>query len=237
MTPSLEAAQLARRLASLPELSMRVVVLGEYLQQVSPATAARILQEILRRGRSGGPPYNVALLSVASALERPHALHYILRAELYTAAKEEGFAALTALFFSNRTADSPAPQARERVLTLGHRKWKARLTDRKIVDKLLHDPEPEVLPLLLQNPRLVERDVVAVAAQRPTTAELQWIIFRSRRWIPRYAIKRALILNPFTPTDLSIRLLGFVMERDLKVIQSSSALPVALRNAAALFVR
>lgn len=113
----------------------------------------------------------------------------------------------------------------------------ARLQDRQVLDRLLHDPEVPVIRNLLLNPRLVERDVVQLAARRPTDPEVQRTIFAAPRWIRCYAVKRALVLNPYTPTELSIRLLGFLTLPDLKSLDQTPTLPLAVRAAARELVR
>jgi hypothetical protein len=233
MTPSPEATQLARKLVALPDPLMRERVLAEYLEQTAPAPAVAVLDEILVLGRRGGPPFNVGLLALAGLLSQ-ELLGYERLATLYAAAKADGREALMQLFLSSREEEEHAARETEpdRELTLGHRKWMARSTQREVFEKLLRDPEPDVVSILLQNPRLIERDVVRLAARRPTTAVLQWQIFAARRWIARYNVKRALVLNPDTPTELAIRLMGFLNARDLRLVRTSPTLAEAVREAA-----
>jgi hypothetical protein len=233
VTPSPQSIELARRLAALPELQMRVQALQAFLEEHEPAEVVRVLAEVHSLGRRAGPPFNVALLSLV-ALISGEQLEYELRASLYAAAKEAGLEALLALFYSSRQegAESLRQSEVQRELTLGHRKWMARGSRREVLDRLLHDPEPEVVPILLGNPRIVERDVVLLAARRPARLEVQWQIFESPKWIARYAVKRALVLNPWTPTELAIRLLAFLNAQDLALVVSSPSLPEAVRDAA-----
>ena len=232
--PTPAALALARRLAALPEAAMREQVLVEYLLAVAADESVPVLAELHAFGARGGPPFNVALLALAGALGRGM-LAYDLRAKLYAAAKAAGLESLLELFLSSRADRSGAAEERrvpDRELTLGHRKSMARSRDRETLHKLLRDPEPEVIPILLRNPRLTESEVVALAARRPTSAELQWCVFGSRRWIPRYRVKRALVLNPYTPTDLSLRLLALLNAADLRLVRESPGLPLPLRQAA-----
>lgn len=213
---------------------MRVQALQLYLEEHDPAEVVAVLAEVHSLGRKAGPPFNVALLTLI-ALISGEQLEYELQASLYGAAKEAGLEALLALFYSSRQEgeDAAARQAEvQRELTLGHRKWQARGSRREVLDRLLHDPEPEVVPILLGNPRLVERDVVLLAARRPAQPEVQWQVFESPKWIARYAVKRALVLNPWTPTELAIRLLAFLNAQDLALVRSSPSIPEAVRDAA-----
>jgi hypothetical protein len=233
MTPSKPALQLARRLAALPEPVMRERVLIEFVKrrQGELSQVVRILDEIYRLGREGGPPFNIALLTVAATLSGK--IDYELMAALYEEAKRAELDTVTQLLLSGMPSQvSFTRRDEQQELTLGHRKWMARLSDRNALERLLANPEPEVIHNLLDNPRITEQDVVLLAARRPAFAEVQLEIFNSRRWIPRYAVKRALVLNPYTPTDISLRLVGFIKLQDLRLIGSSPSLPEALRGAA-----
>lgn len=235
MIPSPATLELARRLSALAEPALREQVLLEYLLANEPVRTVPVLAELYTYGTRGGPPFNVGLLALVGVLGHDQ-LSYERRASLYAAAREAGLTALQELFLSSRPASSTvaasSPASPDRMLTLGHRKWLARSSDRDTMEKLLRDPEPEVIPILLRNPRLTEREVVALAARRPTTAELQWCVFEARRWITRYAVKRALVLNPYTPTDLALRLLAFLNRVDLRLVRDSPGLPLPLRQAA-----
>jgi hypothetical protein len=232
MMPSAGATRLARKLAALPDPIMRESVLTEHLNGADPRESVILLDEFLSLGRRGTPPFNIALLTLAETLSQ-QLLSYEQQAQLYAAAKEAGLVLLVQLFLSSQRSPEHAPaDEKDRELTLGHRKWQARSTRREVLEKLLRDPEPEVLPILLQNERIVERDVVQLAARRPTLPQLQWLLFSSRRWLMRYAVKRSLVLNPYTPTDLSIRLLGFLNACDLRLVVNSPTLPDPVREAA-----
>src|SRR5262249_15019945 len=153
------------------------------------------------------------------------AVPYELRRELYARAKERDLADLAQLFLSAietpPAADSALGRALERKgkpLTLGERKQLARGARRELLDRLLRDPDPQVIRLLLGNPRLTEPDVVVIASRRPTHRDIQREVFASRRWIAGYRVKRTLVLNPWTPTDLAIRLLTFLTEPDLRLV-------------------
>lgn len=232
MPPSQPALQLSRRLAALPEPVMRERVLLEYLEGTEPGLVVQVLDEVYRLGREGGPPFNIALLTVASALSRG-LVGYEMIARLYRHAKDADLEPVTELLLSGQSSPLEVPRREDQLeLTLGHRKWMARSTDRDVLDRLLAYPEPEVIHNLLENPRITEQDVVLLAARRPAFPEVQYEVFSSRRWVRRYNVKRALVLNPYTPTDLTFRLIGFLNRRDLQLVATSPNLPAPLCNAA-----
>ena len=49
---------------------------------------------------------------------------------------------------------------------------------------------------------------------------------------PKYGPGAAQVLNPYTPTDLTFRLIGFLNRRDLRLVATSPNLPPPLCNAA-----
>ena len=55
-----------------------------------PARDCQTLAEIVRRGRQGGPPFDLALLAFGALLEDPDALTYDRRSALYAAARDAG---------------------------------------------------------------------------------------------------------------------------------------------------
>src|SRR5262249_20047630 len=99
--------------------------------------------------------------------------------------------------------------------------------------RLRGDPDPQVIRLLLANPRLTEGDVIAIAARRPTNPAIQREIFAARGWSTRYRVLRTLVLNPYTPADLTIWLLPLLHETDRKLVAESTELPDVIRSSAA----
>jgi hypothetical protein len=223
------ATRLVRRLAVLPEAAMREAVLVEALGALPPAEAVDVL------GRVIGD--RLAIATLAGALER---LPYAVRRDLYEAAKAVGAEAIARLFFGSPPSAEPPPPAPEqfvpaagRSVTLGERKTLARGGRRELVVALLRDPDASVIKHLLANPRLTERDVLAVASRRPVRGEVLRQIFASR-WLARYHVKRALVLNPHTPVDLAVRLVLCLSMGDLSFVADDAQLAEPVRAQARL---
>jgi hypothetical protein len=227
----LDAETLARRLAALPALAMRRALVREALEALPAASAAELCGELVRRGRDGAP-YDLALLALNAVLDEEE-LGYDFHVAVYAAARDRGDEALALLLLSAQPPPSgtvpPSPLAD---VTLGRRKSLARSSERDVIDKLLRDPEAQVTEILLGNPRVTEGDVVRLAARRPTTAEVQRAIFASERFIARYQVKRALVLNPYTPSDLAARLAPLLNLTDLKEVAADEKLAETVRQAA-----
>jgi hypothetical protein len=230
---SKDAIRLATRLAALPEPEMKRHVLLEALRAQEPREAAELLSEILVLSREGRPAARLVHASLADLLQRDD-LEYDLVAQIYERAKGDGHEALAELLVSSRTIVPALPSSSTArfELTLGHRKSMARSPRREVIAKLLASPEPEVIDVLLRNPKLTEKEVVRLAARRPTYGEIQRAIATCERWAVRRPVRSALVLNPHTPHAISSRLLGLLDGAALSLVAEEPSLSEALRNAA-----
>lgn len=213
---------------------MRQASVRATLDALDDVAAARLCAELVRRGPDGAP-FDVALLALTALLDAG-ALGYERHAALYDAARALDDPQLSRLLLSSQPPPPGAPKPAEalggRELTLGERKSLARGRRREVLDRLLRDPDESVLTILLANPRITEDDVVRLAARRPTTAGAQRTILRSERFIARYGVKRALVLNPYTPTDLAARLVVLLTRPDQQAVANDPSLSDSVREAA-----
>lgn len=214
-------------------MAMREAVLLEELAKPPPAGPIRALAELLR---SDDADALLALSALSTAVTR---LPYGLRRDLYEEAKAAGAVDLAPLFFAAPPPPVPTPLEPERyvpgagrILTLGERKSLARGGQRDMLIALLHDPDASVVAQLLTNPRLTEKDVVSMASRRPVHPEVL-LTLASSRWRARYHVRRALVLNPNTPLDLALRLVGALLVKDLTAIAADGQLAAPLRAYAA----
>ncbi len=230
------ATSIATRLCGLAEPAMRGAALAEILVEMEICLAASVIGVIVRQGRRGGPPFELALGGLEEML-RSERLEYELLSALYRELKTGHLGEAATLLLPghcHRTIlGAPGPRLPGgRELTLGERKSLARAAPRETIDHLLRDPEPMVIRLLLRNPRLVERDVVGLAARRPAQPEVIREIMASSRWLARYPVKHAIVLNPGVPNELALRLLPFMTRKHLSEISRDPALPTVRRQAA-----
>ena len=233
MTAMQEEARLAHRLAALPEPAMREAVLVELLGTMPPGEAVHALAELQDgAARTRTPAYLVSVGAIAGALER---VPYTVRRDLYEAAKSADLDEVARLFFSAPPKEEPPPPEPEqyvagagRTLTLGERKALARGGRRDLLAALLRDPDASVIANVLENPRLTEKDVLAVASRRPVRGDVLRALFASK-WAARYHVKRALVLNPYTPGDLAVRLVGTLFATDLRLVAADAQLAEPVR--------
>ena len=228
-----------RRLASLPEEPMREAVWREVFERRTAAQAVQIVaivrQALVRREPAGRAGW-LALVRVVERLRGgPVALN------LYLAARAVGERALTDLVIETPPAKKaeafevrPPPLDRDREVTLGERRSWARKPDRATLERILLDPDPGVVRNLLNNPVLVERDVLRLASRRPTTAEVLHELFVHTRWGRRPAIQRALVLNPYAPVDLACGLVALLDLETVRQVRHEPIVHSAVRTTAGL---
>jgi hypothetical protein len=118
---------------------------------------------------------------------------------------------------------------RGRPLTLGERKSLARRPDRETMQRLLADPHPDVIHRLLRNPRVLEDDVVRMAARRPGRSDVLAEIARSTHWVHRPRVRMALVLNPATPPEMAARIAGLLLRPELELVAHAPHVPPAVR--------
>jgi hypothetical protein len=100
------------------------------------------------------------------------------------------------------------------------------------MDKLFADPHPVVIRTVLGNPKVVEDDVLRLAARRPGRREILTEIVRSVRWSRRRRVRMAVVLNPDSPVGLTVPLLALLLRAELEEVILSTYLDPILRAAA-----
>ena len=97
---------------------------------------------------------------------------------------------------------------------------------------LLRDGSPQVLMGLLANPRIEDKEVLALAKSTSASGGVLQRIAKDRRWSGNYEIRLALVKNPQTPTPLALKFLETLREPDLRVLAKGSMVREAIRGAA-----
>lgn len=215
------ARALERRVHALPERAMRRAVLREALVDLHVPDLVALLAISHERGRHGRGDSRELLQELALEPTVFHELTYPVVHQSYALASDAGLPGVAALFLSARGQPNPtveqAFQGNEHLdHPVGIRRAWARGADRDRLDRLVHDRDWRVITLLLDNPRVVERDVVRIAAMRPTRPEVLELVATHRRWASRYVVRKALALNPSTPAPIVRRLLPTLMRQDLR---------------------
>jgi len=239
-TPEEKADALMRKLGSISEPRSRTAVLGRALARLDDDQAVEVIRLILTRGGQKIPRYQVGLRSFKNIPELVRHIGPRKMSGIYMLSRERGYDDVTRILQeipAKRTAEDAVEEVyidvKFKDVALGMKKTMGRIGDRDLINRLLHEQEPTVIEQILNNPGLTEDQVVRIAAKRPTAGMVLKQIAKNQKWICRYRIQRALVSNPYTPTDISVRLVGLLMRQDLIEIRNDSALHIELRKAAA----
>jgi hypothetical protein len=118
-------------------------------------------------------------------------------------------------------------------MTLGEKVAMARRAHRALFPALINDGDPMILSALLDNPRLVENDVVVLINTREPSAELLGEIARHRKWGQCFGVRRAVAECPSSPLPLALSVLVQLPTAEQQRLAGNEALPTRLREAAA----
>ena len=86
---------------------------------------------------------------------------------------------------------------------------------------LIRDAQKLIRRFVLQNPRVTDTEVVAVARNRSADEELLRMIADRREWMRNYQIRLALATNPKTPLVLALKQLTTLTDGDLRLLTKS----------------
>jgi hypothetical protein len=117
-------------------------------------------------------------------------------------------------------------------LAVGEKVSLARRASPGIIPQLRHDPNPQVIAALLDNPRLTEGQLVPLLHGASTPPAILELIANDRRWGVRYPLRLALVRNPATPLKVSWRLLEALRKSDLRPVATDPRLPEPVRRRA-----
>lgn len=119
---------------------------------------------------------------------------------------------------------------RVKKLSLGERIASARGCSAALIKVFLFDPHPRVFASLLINSRLREEDLLILLASPDATREQLGMIAGDMKWSYRYAVRKALVLNPATPRAAAASQLRYLRQVDLRQIHSSPSTSVYLQR-------
>ena len=228
--------RLVRRLTAVLDPPLRVTVVRRFMTERPPERVVATVQRLMRdvedeRHRlayhaicqlviaEGGLDYHVAeaVYRAAVVAECEPLRHLLLRSPALRTAELEAFR------LDPQLADVP----------LGVRKSLARSHDRVKLLRLLYDPQVPVVAILLDNPHIVEADVVRVVARRPNRPEVLALVAGHRRWSLRYAVQLALARNPYAPPSLAAAFIPFLQIPDLEDVVDDNSVHEGVRASAA----
>ncbi len=236
--PAERAEALVRTTRAIPEATLRCAYLRSLLQRTEVSELSAALELVCARAEQAEEPARECLVALVDALNHEACVEKVrvIRQE----ALRVSHLALERLIRQSPSVMSPrdVPQPEDdrvpdygkgRPLTLGERKSLARRPDRSMMDRLLRDPHPDVIRMVLANPKVVEEDVLTLAARRPCRPDLLMEIARAARWAHRPRIRMALVLNPDTPLEIAAPIAGLLMRHELRLVATSPTVSPAVR--------
>jgi hypothetical protein len=237
-----ELHRMVRLLAGISDPVLAVSFVRHELARMTPDQSAALLGEIGAATEVRDPASAHLMLLVSIALASPEC--EALRVAIAEAAEARGDREVARRLVGEGAPMEVGEEALRvpdfgagRPLTLGERKSLARRRDRQLLLRILGDPSPDVIRILLGNPALTEADVVRLCARRPIAPQVLREVFCSPRWMLRYAVRLAICRNPYTPLELALSLVPHLTLQDARELAMSADLPEALRDACALAAR
>jgi hypothetical protein len=109
----------------------------------------------------------------------------------------------------------------------------ARRAHRPLFDALTSSADDRVLVALLDNPRLVENDLVVMLQRTERTPAFYRELARHHRWGAAYGVRRALAQTPGVPLPVALSVLVSLRPGDLRRVAESKGAPAQVRSAAA----
>lgn len=224
---------LAKKTSAIPDHGLRASMVRHTLLSLSAERVADLFLVVMSGAETRRTPY-VELLQAFSLALADDACDE-LREATRSVLAGRGDATLARALSRHGDQEDPDAQrvpdfGRGRVLTLGERKSLARRQDRDLIARVLRDPHPHVIRILLGNPGLTEDNVVQLCARRPVPPDVLREVFRQPRWVVRYRVKLALALNPFAPLDVTLQLAPHLTAQDQRRLIAAADLPEMLRE-------
>lgn len=230
---------------NLPELEMRAAAVGQALRALEPREAAWWIDQLLRGSLWGRRAEVDAMMAcIRWLLTEQVDDNYALFKSVFEAAHTEQRPAIMAILRDPPAHQkllrgqqlAPPPLDLGRDVTVGERRTLARGHDRRVLERLLLDPNRLVVEQLLQNPRIVEQDVLQIASTRPNLPEVLRSIALHKTWFVRPEVRFTLVMNPYAKTGLGLKLLPTLNIDKLRQVRNATHLHPMLPETAALLV-
>ena len=231
--------KLVSELLCISEKGMRSAVLAERFSEAKPEVVVEIMYELCLKAAEKKARY-VEVLEGCMDMDRLREVVGLEKlSKIYGIAKDKGYNEVVRLLMN------PSPKGKKFSkfdfvegrdvfdVTLGEKRSLAKGRLKDTLDRLLYDEDPTVIRSILSNPRITEMEVLKIASKRPIKPEILKVIFESKKWSSRYVVKRALVLNPCTPTGIALGLVNFMQYADLKRIATNKTLHEEICTSAA----
>lgn len=230
--------RLVKDMASLPEHSMKIQLLGRRLASLESKEAAVVLNAFYDKDSEYLIDFRKAKALMADPKEVVSAIGKEKSRLIYLASLDLDLQRVGRFFTDlpphkkGISGYDKEEEAKMELLTLGERRALSKGWIKDKLDRLLSDPDPIVITNILNNPRVTEKEVLKIASKRPNSPNIMKLISTHMRWGLRYAIRKALVQNPYTPPRIALGLLEFLFSQDLKDVAIDGSLHPQVRMAA-----
>jgi hypothetical protein len=145
--------------------------------------------------------------------------------------------AVAARLIAEASAESAAPERVALIRRIMLMKVKDRMKlgmkgDREARSILIRDSNRIVAQGVINNPRITDQEVEAIAAMRTVSDEVLRLIAMNRAWARQYPIIHNLARNPRTPLPTAMTILMRLQTKDLKNLSQNRNVPEAIRRQA-----
>lgn len=117
-------------------------------------------------------------------------------------------------------------------MTPGEKKTLCRSAPRNLLPLLRKEKNSDVFSALLQNPRMIEEDVMNVIRDERTPPAILEIIAADRKWSNRNTVQMAIVQNAKTPLAIALSFLSRLRKPDLEALVDSPDSTELIRAAA-----
>jgi hypothetical protein len=229
--------RLIQSVLSLTELKLRRDWLLYELQQMPLPEAAELLEALCKSSERGDPAAREALIAWVVGLVQLGDCTWI--SALRQICVDAGLLSLNRLLrpvlqtpVLSEVASAVPDYGAGRELTVGERRSLARRPNRRAFDRLLSDPHPLVVRVLLHNPRLTEDDVLRLVVRRPVRSAVIDELAQCPNWLVRPRVRMTLLHNPGTSGCVTLPLVALCKRDELLEIVENTTLNGVLRSTA-----
>lgn len=106
-------------------------------------------------------------------------------------------------------------------MTVGQKIKLALKGNRDARNILIRDANRLVQRFVLQNPRVSDDEIATVARNRNVDSDILRLVGEHREWSKLPVVRSALVSNPKTPVAVSLRFVGMLSERELRLLAKS----------------
>jgi len=95
---------------------------------------------------------------------------------------------------------------------------------------LVKEPNRMISAAVIKNPRITDKEIFNIAQNRSSHEELIRLILLNRDWTQNYEIRKALVYHPRTPLQKAMRFMGYLTEKDIRLLAKSRAVAQPIVN-------